>query len=221
MRGWVLALCAVVSLAGCTGQSVWAPDDAVQRAAYRHDGPTRLTLYTMINNRTGAGAHSSLMINGSQRVIFDPAGSFKHETLPERNDVVYGITPPVEDVYTRYHARESYHVQVQKLDVSPQTAERVMQLAQSYGAVPPAQCARSTSTILSQVFPQNVSATWSPVKLAEQFATLPNVSEQRLREYDSDDNSKVLEEWDPTRYAQNRKAAAEQDTAVAKQATDG
>jgi hypothetical protein len=202
MRGWVIAICACVMLAGCVGQEVWAPDDAVSKAAYRHDGPPRLTLFTMINNRTGAGAHTSLMINGSQRVIFDPAGSFKHETLPERNDVVYGITPPVADVYTRYHARETYHVRVQDLDVPAEAAERVFRLAQSYGAVPSAQCARSTSTILAQVYPGVVRPTWSPVRLAEDFATLPGVSERRLREYDSDDNSKVLDDWDPNRVAQ-------------------
>lgn len=220
MRSWVLACCAVLSLGACAAETVWAPDEDVARAAYRHDGPPSLTLYTMINNNNGSGAHTSLMINGSQRVIFDPAGSFKHETIPERNDVVFGITPAVEDVYKRYHARASYHVQVQELDVPPETAERVMQLAKGYGPVPSAQCARSTSTILAQVFPENISATWGPRKLADQFASLPGVTEERLREYDSDDNSKVLETWDPTRYAAERKATA-QDTAVAKQATDG
>ena len=113
MRGILLAFCATCVLGSCTAPKVWAPDDAVARATYRHEGPPRLTLFTMINNRTGSGAHTSLMINGSQRVIFDPAGSFKHETLPERNDVVYGITPPVADVYTRFHARKTFHVKVQ------------------------------------------------------------------------------------------------------------
>ena len=98
MRSLVLALGAMVFLAGCAAESVWAPDDAVARAAYRHDRPPRLTVYTMINNNSGGGAHTSLMINGSQRVIFDPAGSFKHDTIPERNDALFGITPPVEDV---------------------------------------------------------------------------------------------------------------------------
>ncbi len=220
MRAWVLACGALVMLGACAAETVWAPDEDVARAAYRHDGPPSLTLYTMINNTNGSGAHTSLMINGSQRVIFDPAGSFKHETIPERNDVVFGVTPAVEDVYTRYHARASYHVQVQELDVPPETAERVMQLAKGYGPVPSAQCARATSTILAQVFPEDISATWGPRKLANQFASLPGVTEERLREYDSDDNSKVLEAWDPDRYAAERNAA-KPDTAVAKQATDG
>jgi hypothetical protein len=202
MRGFVLAALAAVLLAGCAAEPVWAPDDAVAKAAYRHDGPPRLTLYTMINRRNGNGGHSSLMINGSQRVIFDPAGSFKHPAIPERNDVVFGISPQVEDVYTRYHARETWYVKIQELDVSPQTAERVMQMAKSYGAVPSAMCAQSTSTILSEVYPGAIGTTWSPVKLADAFGRLPGVREQSLYEDDSDDNSKVLREWNPTAVAQ-------------------
>ena len=156
MRSLVLALGALVFLAGCAAESVWAPDDAVARAAYRHEGPPRLTVYTMINNNSGGGAHTSLMINGSQRVIFDPAGSFKHETIPERNDVLFGITPPVEDVYTRYHARKTYHVQIQRLDVSPELAERAIQLVKANGPVPSAQCSLATSRILGELFPRPV-----------------------------------------------------------------
>lgn len=204
MRGMFLAICAFLLLGGCAAQEVWAPDEAVSRAAYRHDGPPRLTLFTMISNRGGRGGHSSLMINGSQRVIFDPAGSFKHETIPERNDVIFGITPGVEDVYTRYHARETWHVRVQSLDVSHELAARAMQLVQAYGAVPAAQCARSTSSILSELFPGRVQTTWFPVRLADDFAKLPGVTERLLHEYDSDDNSKVLKDWNPELYRQSR-----------------
>ena len=198
MRNVILAICTAFALTGCAGERVWAPDEAVAKASYRHAGPPRLTLFTMINNRTGAGAHTSLMINGSQRVIFDPAGSFKHETLPERNDVVFGITPPVADVYTRYHARETYHVKVQELDVSPAVAEAALRSVMSYGAVPSAMCARSTSTVLSGLpgFGR-IQSTWYPVKLADQFGQIPGVRTQELYEYDSDDNSKVLRQWQP------------------------
>ncbi len=198
MHRLILAFCALLTLSACGGVSVWAPDEDVARAAYRHDGPPRLTLFTMINNKTGAGAHTSLMINGSQRIIFDPAGSFKHETLPERNDVVFGITPPVADVYTRYHARKTYHVKVQELDVSPEVAEAAIRAVMAYGAVPSAQCSRSTSTVLASL-PGfgNITPTWYPVQLADQFGKIPGVREQELYEYDSDDNSKVLREWDP------------------------
>lgn len=197
MRAVLLSLVAGIVLMGCAGQSVWAPDEVVSQAVYRHDGPPRLTLFTMINNRSGNGGHTSLMINGTQRIIFDPAGSFKHETIPERNDVIFGITPQVADVYTRFHARETWHVRIQEIDVSPELAEQVLQLAQGYGAVPGAFCARSTSDILAQVLPGQIKRTFYPVNLADQMSQVAGVREQRLHEFDNDDNSKVLREWSP------------------------
>ncbi len=200
MRALVFAACAAMMVSGCAAERVWAPDEEVSRVAYRHDGPPRLTLYTMLNNNSGAGAHTALMVNGSQRVIFDPAGSFnKSNVLPERNDVLFGITPQVEDVYTRYHARETFRVKVQKLDVSPEVARVTEQAVMGYGPVPQAMCANSTSDILAGIFPGQVNKTWSPRKLSEQFAQLPGTTERVLREYDSDDNSKVLDDWDPER----------------------
>ena len=201
MRGLIAGVFAILLLAGCGApEPVFAPEEFVRSKIYRHDGPPRLTLFTMINNSTGAGAHTSLMVNGSQRVIFDPAGSFSHETLPERNDVVFGINPAVADVYTRYHARETFHVRVQTLDVSPEMAEAVLRAVMEYGAVPRAQCALSTSTILSQFYPNNVKRGWYPKKLADGFQTIPGVTTRTLREYDSDDNRGVLDDWDPDRF---------------------
>ncbi|QGX96893.1 hypothetical protein EI983_00785 [Roseovarius faecimaris] len=197
----------LLMLAGCGVEPVFAPEEFVRSKIYRHDGPPRLTLYTMINNSTGAGAHTSLMVNGSQRVIFDPAGSFAHETLPERNDVVFGITPAVADVYTRYHARETFHVRVQELDVSPELAEAVLRAVMAYGAVPRAQCALSTSTILSEFFPGTIKRGWYPKKLADDFQTIPGVTSRTLREYDSDDNRGVLANWDPERLAAEKATA--------------
>lgn len=200
MRSFVLALAASITLSGCAAESVWAPDEEVSRAAYRHDGPARLTVYTMINNSSGSGAHTSLMINGSQRVIFDPAGSFnKGKHLPERNDVLFGITPAVEDVYTRYHARKTFRVQIQRLDVSPELAERAIQLAMAAGPVPQAQCSLAASQILNDLFPSQVRSSWLPRKTADAFGKIPGVSEETLYEYDGDDNSNVLAAWDPAR----------------------
>jgi len=200
MRSLFLALGALLLVAGCAAEQVWAPDEEVSRAAYVHDGQARLTLFTMINNNTGAGAHTSLMINGAQRVIFDPAGSFNtRRHLPERNDVLYGITPQVEDVYTRYHARKTYRVRIQRLDVSPELAARAIALVEANGAVPSAACSLATSRILGELFPGQVRTSWFPNKTADAFAQIPGVTEETLYEYDSDDNSKVLAAWDPVR----------------------
>lgn len=142
------------------------------------------------------------MINGSQRVIFDPAGSVRHETVPERNDVLYGITPGVADFYTRAHARATHHVVVQRIVVSPEVAERALQLAISNGSVGQAQCALSVSAILRQLpgF-QGVKSTWFPVKLSESFGQVPGVVTERFYEYDDEDKSVALRAYDPQKVA--------------------
>ncbi|MTJ03690.1 MAG: hypothetical protein FH759_03200 [Sediminimonas qiaohouensis] len=205
MRLWLAALCAMTLASGCAvKEDPPVSDEAVSRAAYRHDGPSKLTLFTMISNDTGAGAHTSLMINGSQRVVFDPAGSFRDPgKIVVRDDVVYGMTPQLADVYTRFHARKTYHVQVQEVDVPAETAEQALQLAMSYGEVPDAQCSVSTSRILAKLngLGTEFQQTWFPKKLAEQFAEVPGVSSRTLYEYDDADRFKALRAYDPDEVA--------------------
>jgi len=139
----VLALLALLTLAACGAEPKWAPEEQVQAARYVHDGPPAITLFTVINNRSGSGAHSGLMINGSERIMFDPAGTWNHPRIPERNDVHFGITPRIVNFYIDYHARETFRVVEQTVVVSPGIAELVAQRAKAYGAVPKAQCARA------------------------------------------------------------------------------
>lgn len=197
MRVRILALLAVLGLAGCAAEPEWASEDMVSRNTYKHDGPPRLTLYTMISNSSGQGAHTSLMINASQRVAFDPAGSFRHEHIAVRNDVVFGMTPYLTDTYTRFHARKTYHVVVQKLDVSAEVAEAALRRVMAYGAVSKAHCAHSTSDILNDLpgF-EGIKQTYYPVQLMEQFADL-GASYDRLYETDEDDKTKVLKAFVP------------------------
>ncbi|WP_238368731.1 hypothetical protein [Mesobacterium pallidum] len=201
LRPLLTAIALSLTLASCAGEAVWAPDEAVERVRYRDPGPAKLTLFTMINNDTGNGGHSSLMINGSQRVIFDPAGSLSHPEIPERNDVIFGVNPMIEDLYTRYHARETWHVIIQEIEVSPEVAELALRKAMAAGPIAPAYCANSTSSIL-QDLPgfQSIPVTFSPVKLSQEFRKIAGVSEQVLHEYDSDDKETALRAWNPAEY---------------------
>jgi len=182
---------APAALGACAGQSVWAPDDVVARAAYRHPGPPMLTLYTVRNVGTGNGAHTALMVSASQRVIFDPAGSFGHESLPERNDVVFGITPRVEEFYESFHARATYYVVIQKLEVAPQQAETALRLVMDYGAVAKANCTRATADVLRRVPGiSGIRFALLPESLERQFGRLPDVVTSELRQ-DSDPDKEV------------------------------
>lgn len=194
MRRTLLCLALPALLAACGGaEPVWAPDEAVERAVYRHDAPPSITLFTMINNKTGGGGHSAMMVNASQRVIFDPAGTWWHRNAPERNDVHYGITPQRLKFYKDYHARETYHVVMQTRQVSPEVAEKALQLVQGYGAVPKAACGRATSSILGQLpgF-ETVPASMYPKRIMAGFAELPGVTTETIFDDDPDNNTAVL-----------------------------
>ena len=58
-----------------------------------------------IRDSNGSGAHSGLLVNASEQVMFDPAGTWYHPNLPERNDVHFGVTPKMISFYIDYHAR--------------------------------------------------------------------------------------------------------------------
>lgn len=190
LRKFLLMLLLPLALMGCGAKSEWASDEMVTRMAYREPGPSTLTLMTMISNRSGGGAHTSLMINASQRVIWDPAGSFKHSQIPERNDVIYGVNPEVFAVYKGAHARETYHVVMQEIVVSPEVAEKAFTIARGLGPVSQTQCTSTTSSLLSQLpgF-ENVGNHLFPKRLMEAVAKVPGVKTSRLFEDDAGDKA--------------------------------
>ena len=179
-----------LALSACGAQEVWAPDDVVSRAIYREPGRSYLTLYTMKNVGSDSGAHSALLINADQRVMFDPAGSWQQSVMPERNDVLFGVSPRLEQLYVSFHARVTFYVIGQTIEVSPQVAQQAFNIAMVSGPVAQANCARVTSRILRQL-PGfgSIRQTWGPNKLAEDFGKLPGVVTEEYRENDADDKT--------------------------------
>ena len=176
MRSILILGAVALALGACARPQEPNADNAtIAAVSYRDPGPATLTLYTMVNNRSGSGAHASLMINASERVIFDPAGSFKADVIPERNDVLYGITPSAEKAYRGSHARETHHVVVQTLEVTPEQAQVAYNLARQAGPVAGAYCANATATILKQVPGlEAINVTFYPVNLGRSAVRSPN-----------------------------------------------
>jgi hypothetical protein len=174
MRRIIICLMLPLLLAACGAQPIWAPDEAVERAAYSSGESPSITLFTVISTRNGTGGHSALLIDGNERVLFDPAGSWYHDWVPERNDVHYGITPQMRTFYIEYHVRETYYVREQKVPVSLDVAEMVRARAEAYGAVPRAFCAVAVSSVLGGVpgF-AHVPSTFAPLKISAAFAQIP------------------------------------------------
>jgi hypothetical protein len=189
----LVAFVALIGLASCGADSKYASDADVARARFVAEGPTSLTLYTVINNRSQAGAHSSLLINGSERVIFDPAGTWYSQSVPERNDLHFGMSDRMLAFYLDYHARITYRVVEQTILVSPETAALVLARAQAHGAVPKAGCANSIGQILRGVpgF-EDIRVSYFPKELSKSFGQLPGVTERVIYDEDADDNHGVL-----------------------------
>lgn len=186
-RAFVLMALALVTLAACAGERVWAPDAAVQAARYVHGGQAELTIVTIMNYRSKRGDHTAMFINADERVLFDPAGSWKLPDVPERNDLHYGMSPRNGASFYLSHTRETHYSVVQRIPVSMETALRAKALASAAGPVPPAHCAISTVAILRELpgF-QDLRSSYYPHNLMEQIAAMPGVVTYELH-YDAPD----------------------------------
>ena len=182
-------------LAACGGpaEPVWAPESAVERARYTASGPSTVTLLTVRSTDSGFGAHTGLLLSGSERGLVDPAGTFRLAAAPERNDLHYGITPQVLAVYIDYHARETYDVELVEVPVSRAEADALIAQAAAYGAVPKAQCALSITRILNtQPRFAAMPTTYSPNAASMAFSGVPGGSTRIITDDDADDNHGVL-----------------------------
>lgn len=179
-----LALLGVVILASCA-KGVYAPQDLIDRYSYRHDGPPSLTLISVIRNKSQKGGHSALMINARERIIYDPAGRWHNPVVPERNDVLFGVNDPVLEAYNGFHARVTYHVVLQEIEVSAEIAQMAYDAALRQGASMDAMCAANVSAVLAQVpgF-EDVGRSFFPHVLMKRFARLPGVETLTIYEDD-------------------------------------
>ncbi|MGL4235885.1 hypothetical protein [Tabrizicola sp.] len=188
----LFCLLVLLGLAACA-EPKWAPEEQVQSVRFVEGPPTYITLYTVVNKKTGSGAHTSLLVNGSERLIFDPAGTWYHPKLPERNDVHFGMNEKALAFYIDYHTRVTYDTIEQKIFVSPEVAELVLRRVKENGAVPKAMCTNHTSRILRGIpgF-ESLPQTFYPKQLSKAFGELPGVTTRVITDNDDDNNHGIL-----------------------------
>ncbi|MGR3514859.1 MAG: hypothetical protein ACU0GG_19025 [Paracoccaceae bacterium] len=173
----VLFFCFLV-LMGCgAAEPRWAPDEAVAQHSYVPKSSAEIRLYTVVSRQNGSGAHSALLITTPvERILFDPAGTFSLPQAPERNDVLFGMTPQVLDAYIAYHVDDAYDVVEQRLAVAPDQAHMLAKVVKEYGAVPKARCAVAVTRVLKQLPDfQSLTVTYFPNAARRQFAAQVDV----------------------------------------------
>lgn len=170
------ALVLAASLQACTRDDIWASDEAVAQARYVDPGPPSITLFTSVNTRNQTGAHAGLLINGSERVLYDPAGSWDVKSAPERHDMRYGMTPGHLASYVTFQGTAPFEVTLQTVYVSRAVADQAIAAAQAHGAANKAACTIAIATVLSDVpgF-EGLPQTYFPKALSRGFAELPGV----------------------------------------------
>lgn len=94
----------------------------------------------------------------------------------------------METWFFDYHARETFRIRAQTVEVPPEVAAQALALAREAGPVAPTFCTLSIMRILRQLpgF-ENMPATLFPKRASEAFGRLPGV-ETRLYVDDSPDD---------------------------------
>lgn len=183
----IALLFAALFLTACAygTEDKFASDTHVAQYRYQSNEAPSLSLITMVNNKNGRGGHSSLLINGSERGMYDPAGRWWHSSAPERHDFVTGMSPRILQHYKSWHARKTHHVVTQTIQVSPEVAELALAAARRQGRALDATCSINTIEILNQLpgF-EDLQSTYFPEKLMQRFGQIPGVKTEKLYEED-------------------------------------
>lgn len=182
-------LLVALALSGCEVYRE-AELEEVAQARYVSSTEPSITLLSMVNAENGRSAHAALLINGSEQVLYDPAGTFQHPDLPRRDDIHYGVTPRYLDYYERYHARFSHYVHAQEVPVSRATADQVLANAEALGRTPKMFCAGSVTGAVRPVAPfTEVRTSLFPETVRQDFAAIPGVRDRYVRETDTGQNN--------------------------------
>jgi len=188
----VIIICSLAVLMACEGSERDAPIASsmdIQAAAYVSPLPSSITLMTMVNESGDFGEHSGILINASQQVLYDPAGTFRHSTSPNARDINYGMHPAMVEYYKSYHARRGYYVVAQEILVSPEIAEQVFQRAVAQGETAKLRCGIAVSSVLNSLpMFENIPTTYYPGKILDSFAEVPNVTTTYVYEDDDGQN---------------------------------
>lgn len=183
VRAAILLGC--LTLASACAVEVGATKEHIAAAGFASDEPPYVEVVSMVDRQSARAAHSALIINASERVIYDPAGTFQHEDLVERGDIHYGATDRMVSYYERYHARFSHYVHVQRIPVTAQVAEAVLRRTQAQGPSPKMFCTYHTFGVLNDSLPGvDLGRSFFPEALRRQVARMPGVIDRYRYEED-------------------------------------
>jgi hypothetical protein len=147
------AFCCALLLAGCGGLDPSADADLLQElraeTSYFPDNAPPSATLLLSEHKGGSGAvHAALVITGSERVIYDPSGSFTHPDTRRLGDVVYGASDPVVEMFALHNADKDHDAMMRRIPLSAEEAEQMLARARSRGGAMPGYCAKSVADVM-------------------------------------------------------------------------
>ncbi len=187
MRGMML-LGVLWALAACT-DATSARSEVIAASHYVSGEPPSLTVVNMRNVGSDASEHTGLLINGSEQVLFDAAGNYRHPRSPRAGDVHYGVTPTIFQSYKSFHARSDYYLTIQTLPLTLEQADALIARAKQQGPTRQMFCADGTSDVLQDIpgF-SDMKRTMFPSVIERYFDNYPGVTKTTFYESDTGKN---------------------------------
>lgn len=197
-REFLTAGTAAALMAGCKPAYDRATDAEVRAAFYRHPAPPSIALLSMCRTSDDVSEHSGILVNASQRVLYDPAGNYWVPGRARQRDIHYGMTDYFVEQYERFHSRLGFYVRRQTVEVPMEVAELAIKRSEERGETYFTQCAVSASWVLRDLpgF-AHIRLTIDPHILLRDFSRTPGIVEKVTREEDTGKNIAGVPGYDP------------------------
>lgn len=155
-----------------------ASDEVIKKATYHSKNPPSVSLVTVNSHDifSRLGTHTALIVNASQQVIYDPAGTYKNTRAPSKYDLFYGASPDVIKSFIAYHIDNVSSVVVQTKEVPMAVAEALLKDIERQGPSRHSQCSKTVSNLLHKTpgF-ESINPSLLPFRTMRAFATLNGI----------------------------------------------
>ncbi len=197
-RGGVPACALAASiLAGCAGIDPTTDAEFIKElraeTSYLPVNAPPSTTLVLAEHKGGSGAvHAALIVTGSERLIYDPSGSFTHPDTRRYGDVVYGASDEIVELFALHNADRNHDAVMRTIALESDEAEILLNSARTHGGAMPGFCAKSVASVLRSV-PRFASMrdTFWPSNVQQDFE---NVSPVEIRSVSDTDSFTAIDE---------------------------
>ncbi len=190
-RGALASAVVACLLTGCAGVDLTTDAEFIKElraeTSYLPVNAPPSTTLVLAEHKGGSGAvHAALIVTGSERLIYDPSGSFTHPDTRRYGDVVYGASDDIVELFALHNADKNHDAVMRTIALQPEEAETMLDAARTHGGAMPGFCAKSVASVLRSV-PRFASMrdTFWPSNVQQDFESIAPVAIRSVTDTDS------------------------------------